>query len=91
MGLYEFFTRKYFAAHKNIKDLGLGDALHISDLEFPENVKPLHKPEDIVAVVRVRRGVEVEEDAEAPVEASSDEPEVFGRVTKPEDEAKGGA
>lgn len=81
------------AIHKNIKDLGLGEALHVGDLDFPEGVKPVHKADDIVAVVRVKRGVHVEaEEEEAPVEEGAGEPEVIGRAAKEEaEETKGGA
>lgn len=79
---------------KNIAHLALSESLHVGDLEFPENVKALHKPEDIVAVVRARRGVSVdEEEDEAAVatEEGGDEPQVIGRRAKDESEEKGGA
>lgn len=79
---------------KNIAHLALSESLHVGDLEFPDNVKPLHKPEDIVAVVRAKRGVSLdEEEGEAAVatEGGGDEPQVIGRRAKDESEADGGA
>ena len=79
---------------KNIAHLALSESLHVGDLEFPDNVKPLHKPEDIVAVVRAKRGVSLdEEEGEAAVatEEGGDEPQVIGRRAKDESEADGGA
>ncbi|MEP0846573.1 MAG: 50S ribosomal protein L25 [Phycisphaerae bacterium] len=70
-----------------IDHLVIGEAVHVRDLELPPNVKPLHEPEDIVVVCRTKRGISVGEEAPVAAEAAA-EPEVIGRVAKPE-EAEG--
>ena len=76
--------------YHNIKDLDLGQALHIKDLELPPNVKPMHNPDDIIALVRVKRGEEGEAVVEAaPAAATTAEPEVIGKGPK-EAEGEGG-
>ncbi|MFH1748516.1 MAG: 50S ribosomal protein L25 [Planctomycetota bacterium] len=48
----------------NVKDLELGQALHAKDLSLPPDVKCLLDPDEIIAVVKPKRGVQVEEAAE---------------------------
>lgn len=77
--------------HENVKHLGLAEALHVKDLTLPSNVKALHAPDDIVAIVRPKRGVSVAgEEEEAATEGGGAEPEVIGRGPK-ESEDEGGA
>ncbi|MGE0481557.1 MAG: 50S ribosomal protein L25 [Phycisphaerae bacterium] len=74
----------------NVSHLGLGDAIHVKDVELPDGVKPLHEPDDVVCVCRLPRVHEATPTA-APVEAeASIEPEVIGRIAKekPEEGAK---
>lgn len=77
--------------HQNVKHLGLSQALHVKELDLPANVKPLHEPDDVVALVRPKRGVqaaEVEEE-EAVEDQKGAEPEVIGKGPK-EQEGKSG-
>jgi large subunit ribosomal protein L25 len=68
-----------------IDHLGVGEALHVRDIELPEGVITRHSPDDVVATVRAKRGVAVEEEeAEALVEEAGAEPEVIGRAAKEE-------
>ncbi|MGD8453748.1 MAG: 50S ribosomal protein L25 [Phycisphaerae bacterium] len=76
---------------ENVKHLGLAEALHVKDLKLPSHLKPLHAPDDIIAIVRPKRGVSVtEEEGAVPAEEASNEPEVIGRGPK-ESEDEGGA
>ena len=78
-----------------IDHLGVGQTLHVRELELPEGITTHHNPDDVVATVRARRGglgtaAEEEAEAEAAAEAekASAEPEVIGRAAK-EEESKG--
>lgn len=51
----------------NIQDLKIGDSIHISDLEIPENVKVLHDLDDTVVTVSTPTKEEVKVE-EVPVE-----------------------
>src|SRR6478736_5671648 len=68
----------------NVSELGLDSVLHIKDITFPPNVKPLQDGDQLVATVR-----EIQEAPEAAAVAVAEgaaEPELIGR--KPaEDEA----
>jgi large subunit ribosomal protein L25 len=72
----------------NVSELGLDSVLHIKDITFPPNVKPLQDGDQLVATVR-----EIQEAPEAAAVAVAEgaaEPELIGR--KPaEDEAAEGA
>ncbi len=71
-----------------VTHLGVGQALHVKDIELPEGVKPLHDPDDIVATVRAKRGVHAEEEElEEVVKEPGKEPEVIGRTGKEEEDA----
>ena len=72
-----------------IDHLGLNAALHIKDLELPADVKILHSPDDIVAVVHPPRGT-TQAELEASEEESSVEPEVIGKAQKEGAEDEGG-
>ena len=73
-----------------IDHLGVGQALHVGDLELPEGISTRHGPDDVVATVRAKRGGlgTVEEEAEPEAEVTGTEPEVIGRTAK-EEESKG--
>lgn len=68
----------------NVAHLGLNQVLHVRDLELPAGVTPQHGPEDIVATVRPKRGVEELAPAAPPAEGAAAEPEVIGRKAKEE-------
>lgn len=69
-----------------IDQLGVGEALHVREVELPEGVTTPHSPDDVIATVRAKRGVAVEEEeVEVPPEKEAAEPEVFGRTTKEEE------
>lgn len=73
----------------NVKELDLGQAVHIRDIALPPNVKALQGPDEIIAIVRTKRGVTAEEVA-APVvaegAATSAEPEVIAKGKEETDE-----
>ena len=77
-----------------IDHLGVGQTLHVRELELPEGVTTHHNPEDVVVTVRAKRGglgaaAEEEEAEEAPKETGA-EPEVIGRTPKEEEREGGG-
>ena len=75
----------------SVAELGVGEALHVKDLELPHGTKSLHAPDDIVAVVRAPRGGAEEETAEVEVEEEDGkEPERIGRTAKEDEEEAGG-
>ncbi len=67
------------AIRHNVSEMAMNDVLHIRDLKLPPGVRVLQDEDLIVATVR-----EVVEQAAAPVEGETAEPEVIGR--KPTDE-----
>lgn len=69
----------------SVNDMGIGDALHMSDLELPEGAALLVEPDTVVCTVIVI-AEEVEEAPEAEAEAA--EPEVLGEKKEEEGEAK---
>jgi large subunit ribosomal protein L25 len=74
----------------NIKELGLDENLHVRDLVLPPDVKSLHEPDEIVAVVRAKKAVEEEVAVAAPAEAAEAagaEPEVIAKRAKEEEAA----
>ncbi len=76
--------------HPVVTELGLGESLHVKDLELPEGVVALAGPEDRVATVRVLavHAAEVAETEAEEVEEKEAEPERIGRVRKDEEAAK---
>jgi large subunit ribosomal protein L25 len=74
-----------------IDHLGVGQTLHVGDLELPEGITTHHHPEDVVATVRAKRGgvgAAAEEEAEGAPEEAGAEPKVIGRAAK-EEESEG--
>jgi len=69
-----------------IDHLGVGETLHVRDIELPEGVTTHHNPEDVIVTVRAKRGVAVEEEeAEVAIEEGGAEPKVIGRTAKEEE------
>lgn len=68
-----------------IDHLGVGQAMHVREIELPEGMTARHDPEDVVVTVRPKRGrsdiADLEEGAEG---ESPAEPEVVGRTAKDE-------
>lgn len=76
----------------NVAGLELGQALHVRELDLPANVKALHKPDDVVAVVRLPKTEAAESPAAAPVAGeAAKEPEVIGRKAREEGAGEDGA
>lgn len=72
----------------NIQDLKIGDSIHISDLEIPENVKVLHDLDETVVTVSTPTKEEVKVE-EIPLEAEEVTPEQqTGTTTAPSSEGK---
>jgi large subunit ribosomal protein L25 len=74
----------------NVKQLGVDENLHVRDLVLPPDARALHEPDEIVAVVRMKKVEEEEVVAAAPAEAAEAagaEPEVIRRAK--EEEAAG--
>lgn len=70
--------------------LELNDMLHVREIEVPPDVKILHSPDDIVAVVHPPRTT-VTPEAEAAAPAEGAEPEVISKGVKEEAEDEAGA
>lgn len=71
-----------------VDHLGLNEMLHVRDVTVPPDVKVLHAPDDIVAVVHPPRGTTTEELAAATTEGAA-EPEVIGKGKEEEEEEAG--
>lgn len=67
----------------NVSEMGLGDVLHIKDLNLPAGVKALQDEDLIVATVK-----EIQEETPAEAEGSA-EPEVIGRKAEEGEEGAG--
>ena len=72
----------------NIENLGLGESLHIKDLDLPEGVKPMLDEEEVLAVIIApRKGVEEEVEAEEIAEEQEEtQPEVIKKGKEKEEE-----
>ena len=71
-----------------IDHLGVGESLHVRDIELPEGIVARNHPDDVVATVHLRRGVTVEAEEEAAeVAEAAAEPEVIGRADKEQEGA----
>jgi large subunit ribosomal protein L25 len=78
------------AINLDVSELGVHDAVHVSDISPDENIEILASPEQVVATIGIVRE-EVVEVAE-PVEGEEvAEPEVIGKGKKEEDEGETGA
>lgn len=73
-----------------VDHLELNDMLHVREIEVPPDVKILHSPDDIVAVVHPPRTT-VTPEAEAAAPAEGAEPEVISKGVKEEAEDEAGA
>lgn len=69
-----------------IDHLGVGNAVHVGDIELPEGMTARHADDEVVATVRAKRGRsdigDLEE--ETTEEDAAAEPEVVGRTAKDE-------
>ncbi len=72
----------------DVSGLGVGDAIHVSDLKLPEGVELLADPEEIVAVVAASRGVEEAAGAEEQPAAADVEVVAKGKAAKEEEGAE---
>ena len=73
----------------DVSNLGVHDALHVSDIQVAEGIEILNAPDNVIATV----GIVKEEVVEAPVvegEAAT-EPEVIGKGKKEDEEGGGDA
>lgn len=72
----------------SVKELKIGDAIHLKELSFPEGVTPLPGPEEVIVALHPPR--KEEEIAPPPAEAPT-EPEVIekGKKEKPEEAVEG--
>ena len=69
-----------------IGSLEIGDAIHVSDLDFPEGFEIHNPPETVVVQVLAAREEEEEEDEGADLAPA--EPEVIGRKEEKEEESE---
>ena len=65
----------------DVSGLNIGDAIHVKDLNLPENVSALADPEEVVAIVVTSRGVE-ESAPEEEAPAAADVEVVAGKAAK---------
>lgn len=72
----------------SVAKLGIGETLHVSDIELPEGVEAVSDGAEAVAVVRAPVEEEEEAEGEAEGEEGQAEPEVIGRDKKDEEEAE---
>ena len=73
-----------------INDLDVDESITVGDLVFPEGVESVLPPEDVVCTIKLR-AEEPEEEAEAPAEGESSEPEVIGKTGTEGDDASSGS
>lgn len=75
----------------HVEHLGLNQMLHVRELQLPPDVKALHKPDEIIAVVHPPRGTTTATIEES-LAGGTEEPEVIGRGPRDQDESeeKGG-
>ncbi len=75
-----------------IDHLGVGDILHVRDLELPEGMKAVDEPEAIICMVQAKKTAAVVEEAPAEGDqAAAAEPEVIGRGEQQEGEGEEGS
>jgi len=68
----------------SVKDLGIGDTVHASDVKLPEGVKLVSDPSTLLVICNIIVEVKTTEELE---EAAPTAPEVIGEVKEPEEEA----
>ncbi len=66
-----------------VKDVGVGDSLHASDIELPEGVNLASSPETLVVTCHLVAAAKTAEQVEEEMPTA---PEVIGEAEKPEDE-----
>lgn len=71
-----------------IGSLEIGDAIHVSDLDFPEGFEIHNPPESVVVQVLAAREEEEEEEEVEGAELGPAEPEVIGRKEEKEEESE---
>ena len=69
----------------DISNLGMGDNLHVGDLNFPEGVSPVPEAGIVVVHIAPPRVVETDEDEQAATEETGNEPEVLTEKKSDED------
>ncbi|MCR5346334.1 MAG: 50S ribosomal protein L25 [Fretibacterium sp.] len=72
----------------DVSGLGVGDAIHVSELKLPEGVELLADPEEIVAVVAMSRGVDEGTPEEEEASAADVEVVAKGKAAKEEEGAE---
>ncbi|MBQ7151381.1 MAG: 50S ribosomal protein L25 [Synergistaceae bacterium] len=66
----------------DVSALNIGDAIHVKDIQLPENVEILSDPEEVVAIVVTSRGVEDAEPEEEATAAADVEVVAKGKAAK---------
>jgi large subunit ribosomal protein L25 len=76
----------------NVSDLGVGQSLHVNQIEMPEGMKAVTPGDAIVCAVRMKAAA-IAEEAEVveEEEAGAEEPEIIGRKEKEEQEEESGS
>ncbi len=70
----------------DITNVGLGESLHVKDLDLPEDMKPLLDEEEVLLVVVAPRGLTAEEEVEEEeTSEETSEPEVIKKGKKEEE------
>ncbi len=71
----------------DITNVGLGESLHVKDLDLPEDMKPLLDEDEVLLVVVAPRGLTTEEEVEEEeTTEETSEPEVIKKGKKEEEE-----
>ncbi|MCD6253846.1 MAG: 50S ribosomal protein L25 [Thermotogae bacterium] len=70
----------------DVSGVDLGESLHVRNVRFPEGIKPLLDPDDVILAIIAPRGLEVEEEVEATEEEEEVEPEVLKKGKVEEEE-----
>jgi len=71
----------------DVSGVDLDESLHVRDVTFPEGIKPLLHPDDVILAVIAPRGLEIEEAEAEATEEEEVEPEVLkkGKVEEEEE------
>ncbi len=70
----------------DVSNLGLGESLHVRDLELPEGIKPMLSEEEVLVVVIPPKKKGEEEEEETAAEEEEVEPEVIKKGKEKEEE-----